>query len=124
MNYVAAILAAAVFGLAFRLLRIVPVAREVVAVSRGAVACMRDSAITDLEKERTMQKASLSLLRGFVSILGRGLIAFAAATILVILLDALGFIRAPEVVDLLSTWQGIGLTSAAMILVWSFHSRR
>lgn len=85
---------------------------------------MRDPALTDLEKERTMQKASVSLLLGFLSILGRGAAAFAAGSILLFLLDAMRLIRMSTVVDLLSTWQGIAVTSAAMVLVWSFHPRR
>lgn len=124
LTYLAAVAAAAVFGFFIRFLRIVPVAREVVAVSRGAVACMRDPAISDLEKERAMQRASISLMRGFLSILGRSAAAVAAAALLLLALDAIRLARLSAVTDLLATWQGIVLTTVAMILVWYVGLRR
>jgi len=115
VTYVAAVLAAACFGLALRWLGVVAVARRVVATSREAAECIRDPALSDLEKEKMVQGASLSLMRGFLSILARGVGAFGLAALLLLALDAVGAARAADVTHWLATWQGIVVTSVVML---------
>ena len=124
MTYVAAILATACFGVALGLLGVVTAARKVIATSRGAAAGIRDPALSDLEKEKMAQKASLSLMGGFLSILVRGTGAFAISLLPLFAFQAFGGIRVSAVAHLLSTWQGILLTSVVMISAYLLAARR
>jgi hypothetical protein len=112
--YVAAILATACFGFALRLLGVVAVAGEVITTARAAGSCIRDPQLSDIEKEKTVQKASLSLMAGFLSIAGRGVAALAASILLLVVLQVSGLVRVAAVTQWLATWQGVLLTSVVM----------
>src|SRR5437773_2574333 len=107
LTYLAALLATACFGIALRLFGIVTAAGKVIATSRDAAHCIRDPLLSDIEKEKMAQKASLSMMGGFLSILARGAGAFALSLLPLLALDALGVIRLSAVAHLLGTWQGI-----------------
>jgi hypothetical protein len=116
--YLAAVVATACFGFALRLVGIVAVASNVMATSKAAAATLRDPTLGDLEKEQRVQKASLSLLGGFVGILARGAAALAAGALAVFAFDAAGLSDAGAVGAFLATWQGILLSCAAMAVAF------
>jgi len=118
LTYVAAILATACFGIALRWLGVVAAAGRAVATSREAAESMRDPALSDLEKEHRVQKASLSLMRSFVSIVARGTGAFLLAIVPVLALQLSGIVQASAVSHLLVTWQGILLTCVVMTVAF------
>jgi hypothetical protein len=122
--YLAAILAIAFFAVGLGMSGVVPAASGAVQTTGGATRILQDKTLTDLEKERGLQRASVSLLRSFVSIAVRGGSAFAAGTLPVVLFQVAGLARASEVTDWLVTWEAIVLASASMILVWILIKRR
>jgi hypothetical protein len=119
----AAVLATACFGIGLRLLGVVAAGRKVIATSRVAANCIRDPTISDLEKEKVVQKASLSLMGGFLSIVVRGAGALVVSVLPLLAFDAVGLVRVSTVTRLLATWQGILLGSVGMLLAYFIKPR-
>ena len=125
MTYIAASLAAAFLVVAFQKLQVLTVAAQAIKTSRDALDCLRSSSLTDSDKERMLQKASLSLMLGFFSIILRGVGAVAFSALPVLGFGAAGLVEVSAVTGLLMTWQGIMLTSAVMLLMYlSIHQGR
>lgn len=118
MIYLGSALAIAFFAAGLAVFGVVPTASGAVETSRQAVRTLRDSTLSDLEKEREVQRASLSLLGGFASIVIRGGAAFAAAILPLVALQLLGLVRISEVTRWLATWEGIVFTSVVMVLAY------
>lgn len=114
MIYVSAALAVLCFAAALKAVRIVPVSLRAAEVSREAAGWIRDRTLDDDEKERLVRKASLSLMGAFVSILGRGFAALAAAAAPVVALNLAGIVRIADVAELLARWESIVVVSIAM----------
>ena len=81
MIYAAAFLAVLFFVFALGLLRVVHVGAEVIETSRAAAEVVRDPVLSDEEKELRMRRASVTLVRSFLSISLRTLAAVAAASL-------------------------------------------
>jgi len=122
--YLVAVLATVCFGMALRASGIVTVAANVIATGRESAQCLRDPHLSDLDKEEFIQKAAVSLMRGFVSIVGRGAAAFISAGLVVFVFQAVGLVQASAVSQLLTTWQGIVLTTVVMSAAYMIKVRK
>jgi hypothetical protein len=105
--YLAGAIAVLVFMTALEGFGVVRVAAAAVKTSRGSFGVLRDPDLTDREKERALQAASLSLGKGFFSIGIRSAGAVAASLISIILMDLIGLVEMASVLDWLATWPGI-----------------
>lgn len=123
MIYFAAFAAIAVFLGAFQLLRVVPVASDAAGVAQEAMRSVRDSSLSDEEKEVLMQRASLKLLGGFVSLSVRGALALAFSAFPLFAMQWMGLTRVDDVVSLLSTWQAILATTVVITAGYWLHAK-
>lgn len=81
---VAALIAATlVFVAVLRVLDAAGAGERTIVTARGAVATLRDAALSDEEKERAARQAARGLFRGFFAILLIGGAALAAAAVVV-----------------------------------------
>ena len=124
MIYAVAILAIAVFMVAFLQLRIVAVAKNAIATSRDVTRTLRDSALTDDHKEQIVQKASVSLLVNFGSITLRGAAALGLSYLVLLAADFADIARQDDVIDLLSSWEAIVITSVVLTAAWIAWNKR
>lgn len=123
MIYVAIIVAASCFMAAIRLLAIPPIAAGVVGTTRSAAAVLRDRAMSDDEKERLMQRASLTLMRAFASLTARLAAAIAISLLPLLALHAAGVVQLSAVGELLGSWEGTAVTTAAMTAMYCVKLR-
>lgn len=122
MIYLAAFLTVTIFVIALWLFGIISVATKAVEVSRAAVRIIRDPDLSDEDKERKLQRSSLTLLGSFLSITVRGAAAVGASLLPMLALDAAGLASFWDVADFLATWEAIiGIT---VVLTLAFIARR
>ena len=124
MIYAVAILAIAVFMAAFLLLRIVVVSRNAIATSRKVTHTLRDPGLSDDHKEEIVQKAAIALLGNFVSITLRGAAALGLSYLVLVAADYADIARQDDVIDLLSSWEAIVLTTVVLTAVWFAWNKR
>ena len=111
----------AFFVIAFWLSGVVPVAVRAVDTGRNAARTLRDPALDDEDKERALQRASLSLMGGFVSIVARAAAALGISVAPALVFEAVGLARFSDIAALLETWEMIIAASViltALCLVW------
>lgn len=125
MIYVAAFAAVLCFVLAFERLGIVRVSSDAVRTSRSAAAVMQDRTLGDDEKERRMRTASIVLVKSFLSIAARSVLALVAAVVPLLAFDATGLASFGSVTGWLSTWSAILLTTLVVTAgYWVRHRLR
>jgi len=112
-----------VFVAALWLLRIVPLATSAISASRRALETLGDKALDDLDREKAMQSASLSLLKIFFSILIRGCLALLASLLPIWLADRAGIADGQGVVEFLSRIDVILVASVVLLAIY-FLARR
>lgn len=113
----AAILAVALFVVAFRMAGIVPIAADVVAVSRRAAAVMADRDLDDDAKERQIRAASKGLMVSFLQICLRTAVVLAAPAVCLYAGSLAGLIDLAAVSETLLRWEFILLSTLAIVVV-------
>lgn len=111
------------FIAAFWLLGIVPRATAALAVTRGAFAAMRDTALDEEAREREVQRASLKLMGLFFSILGRSLLALLASLLPIWIADAMGLASRDTVLLFLARWDVILVVSLVLLAGYVLWNR-
>ena len=106
----------AVFLVAFSALRVVAKCRSAIGVAHGAVATIKDPSLTDLDREELVQKASITLLGLFFSILIRSSLSLVLAAVPIWVGAALNISGTEEVIGFLSRWDVI-LASTLIIVI-------
>ena len=117
MTLVAALLAAALFLLGWRLARIYPLATATLSTLREALAVMQDASRDDLEKERLVRQYAVSMLRRFARLSALIAAVIGAPALLLLAMDALRIIEFGAVVALMSSWWFIAITGAGALAV-------
>lgn len=105
MTLLGALLAVGAFVAAFQMSGIVPAARASVATSQSAFTAMRDPSLQDEEKERIAQKASLELMKKFLSLSVRGALVLLVSLLPVFAFSALGLATRADMMRVLMSWQ-------------------
>jgi hypothetical protein len=121
--YVAALCVAVTFALAVQRFGVLTAASQALETSRGAARVMRDASVTDDVRERAAQRASLSLLRSLLSILGRAATATGVSLLPLLAFEVFGLADWTGVLRLLSTTGGILLASVAMVFTYFLRIR-
>ena len=106
------------FLVAFWLLRVLPVSASALALARGALETIRDTAIDDLARQRAVQRASLRMFGILVSILGRGTAAVAASLLPIWLADVTDLAASSQVIGFLLRWDVIVSTLIVFVLLY------
>jgi hypothetical protein len=118
VNVVAAVVAAALFVVAFRLFRVWAVAADVLAVTRRAAAVMADGRLGDDAKEREIRAASKRLMGRSVEVTGRVAAVLGVPAAVLLGFDALGLASLDEVLALFLRWDVIVAgTVVPMVLI-------
>ena len=123
MIYFAAFLTVTIFVIALWMFGIISVAIKAVEVSRESARTIRDPALSDEDKERTLQRASLTLLGSFLSITARAAAAIGASLLPMLAFDVAGLAPFWNVADFLATWEAIILISVMLTLVFLVRRR-
>ena len=123
MIYLAAFLSVSIFVITLWLFGIISVAIKTVEVSRESTKTIRNPALSDENKERTLQRASLTLLGSFLSITARAAAAVGASLLPMLAFDVAGLASFRDVADFLATWEAIILVSAVLMLVYLVRRR-
>jgi hypothetical protein len=106
------------FVAVFIRLNIVTVARRALATTRLAVVQMRDPDLDDLQRERAVQSAGLSLAGSFLSILWRSCAALLAAMLLPVIADRIGLVPFAQSMAFLSRTDVILVSTGLAVLLW------
>ena len=104
-----------VFIVAFALLGIVRVASGVLATARNALGAMKDDDLSDEEREKIVQAASIKLLGAFFSILLRSVGALLAAFLPIWLAGMTGLASEDAVLAFLSRLDVILITTVVIL---------
>jgi hypothetical protein len=118
MIYAAAGLSVSFFTIALRALAIPAITARVLETGREAARVMGDATMEDDDKERLLQRASLTMMRAFASITARSALAIAAAVIPLFAFHMTGIADWTAVTSALVTWQGIAMTAVLMTAAW------
>jgi hypothetical protein len=106
------------FVAVFIRLNIVTVARRALATTRLAVVQMRDPDLDDLQRERAVQSAGLSLAGSFLSILWRSCAALLAAMLLPVIADRIGLVPLSKSMTFLARTDVILVSAGLALLLW------
>ena len=103
------------FMLAFHVLGIVPVASQAIATARAAGQVMGDKTLDEEIKEREVQKASISLMKSFASLVVRLVLLLVAAFLPIYLAELVGVTTTDAVLGFLLRLDVILITSVILI---------
>ena len=116
------IVAIIVFGLAFRLLSVVPVVSDVAGTACAAIRVMRDKDLDDEVKERNMQKSAVRMVVLFLQITWRVAAALLLTFVSIWLFELAGMITTEIVLDFLFRWEVILAATVIAILINVVHT--
>ena len=104
MAWMAAIILVGGFILLLKPLRVIDTARTVMTLSRQVMAILGDKTVSDLEKEKAMQRHTLQFLRCFALITLGGAAALLLPLALVWGLDLAGLVSLDETLRITMSW--------------------
>ena len=110
--------------IAFRVFGVLEASARAIETGRVAIKTIRDPEMTDIDKERTVQKALLSMMVGFLSIVGRAAGTIAVSLLPLLVFEVTGIARFSVVTHFLATWQGIVWTSVIMTSAYLVRRER
>lgn len=106
------------FILVLRVLAAQRHALQVIRVAQDAIGVITDPDLGDDEKERHVQRASLSLMKSFFVLLAIGVAACLAAVLFVVGGDWLGLFSAEQAMVIATSWPFILWSSAGAVALW------
>ncbi len=118
MIYLVSTLSILLFIIFFLLLKIVTVAKQAINTCNMAMATLTNADLEDEEKEVIIQRASISLLKSFISILFRSLISMAVSIVPILIFDQLDYVKMEETYSFLSRWDVIIVASLIVTLLY------
>lgn len=107
MDFLGAVLVIVLFVILLNVVRLVPRTREVLSIGQQAVDTLRDSTLTDDEKEHAMRQSSLRLVRLLLILAGGTLVAILLPLVLIWLLELAGIFTVAGVLDMFLRWDFI-----------------
>jgi len=116
-------MAIACFAIGLERLGVFSVALRAIQSARDASRVLRDSDLSDTEKERAVRAASLVLLQCFGSITLRSALAVGASLVPLFALQFAGLLRVSGVNRVLMSWSGFLLASGTVAVLYFVRSR-
>jgi hypothetical protein len=114
LTLVVACLAVFAFIAACFALKIVSVARRVMAAAHRGMTAMRDPTLNDGAKEQVARQAAVVLFGGFLSLTLRSLFAVSASAAVVYAADLMDLVPASAAIARLASWDFILATTVAV----------
>jgi hypothetical protein len=121
LNYILVASSIVLFLIGFRMLRIPAEAQDAIGETRAASAVMRDPNLDDDQKEKRLQKASITLFAKLFSMLLRSAVCILISAVPLVLAIMSGLTVENEVVPLFYSWPVIVASSLAFIVVWRWQ---
>lgn len=124
MDILGALLVIVVFAFLLHVVRLVPKTREVISIGQQAISTLQNAALSDDEKERSMQRDSLRLLRLLFVLISRSLVALLLPLALIWLSDLAGLFSFEGVLSLFMRWDfvlgstALGVATYAVAVKW------
>lgn len=119
MSYVGAILLVMGFLVLINYLKVIEKSSKVIGIAKQSIVIVRDSEISDLQKERAMQKYAKELLLLFLFITAASLLALAIPFALVWLMELVGLLSIESVITTTLSWDFIvGSIVLSIIVIW------
>ena len=123
MILVTTFVAVGVFAAALWWLGVTAAAAEVMAVTRSAVATIKDSALNDSQREARVQQAALRMISLFGSIVVRGVLAVVASVAPIGAAHLTGVVSASDVIRFLSRWDVALVSTAVMVTGYAMRGQ-
>lgn len=118
ITWIAGIGVAVVFVLLLKVFKVIAHSTAALTVSKQVMRVLNDASLTDIEKEKAMQKFSLTLLKHFVLILLGSLAALALPTATLWGASTADLLSLDDVITTTLSWQFI--TASAVLTVLRF----
>ena len=118
MNVFGATLMVVLFAILLHVLGLVQKTKQVVAIGQAASSALRDTLLSDAEKERLMQQSSIRLFRLLAVLILRTIVALAAPLALIWLMQFAGILSVKGVLQMLARWDFIIAATILGILVY------
>lgn len=124
IDWLAASVLAVGFIVLLKQLKVIEMSRNVIALSRRVMSVLVDKNLTELDKEKAMQRHSLDFFRYFFFILLGSITALAAPLGMVWLLQQVGITRMDRTLAITLSWQFLVGTCAVAAASFYFFNRR
>ena len=118
MNVFGATVMVILFAILLHVLGLVQTTKQVVAISQAASSTLRNTLLSDAEKERLMQQSSIQLFRLLAVLILRTAVALVAPLAVIWLLQLAGILTVEGVLRMLARWDFIIAASILGILVY------
>jgi len=118
MIVVIAVLSIAAFIAALWLFRIVPLSTEAITISQDALRILRHESYNDIQREKAVQQASISLFKIFFCIFYRSILAIAAGLLPIWIAHNFNWARSKEVTAFLSRGDVILISSIILLIAY------
>lgn len=115
MSVIGAVVVVGLFVWLVHVLRLVPLAKDAIAISRRSAAIMRDSTLDDDAKESAMQQSAVRLMKLSFMLLVGSAVALAAPMGVIWLLEVAGLVSLDDVVAILLRWDVLVLATVVGI---------
>lgn len=115
------------FLLFLKLFKVVNKSRDVIDVAKISLSTVRNKELSDLEKEKIMQKNAMKMFPLFLWISIGSILALLIPMALVWLLEQIGIMKLDEVIELSLSWLFIGVSLVVSVLIfwiWKIKNKK
>lgn len=125
MDLLGATIVVILFALLLNVVGVIPKSRDVVSISRRALQTIGNKALSDADKERLMQEATLQMLRLLVALLAGTAVALLLPLAIIWALQPLGLFTISGVLEAFTRWDFIvggsilGIATYFLAVRWS-----
>lgn len=115
------------FLLFLKVFKVVNKSRDVIEVAKISLSTVRNKELSDLEKEKIMQKNAMKMFPLFLWISIGSILALLIPMALVWLLEQIGIMKLDEVIQLSLSWLFIGVSLVVSVLIfwiWKIKNKK
>jgi hypothetical protein len=124
MSYAGAIILVIGFLLLIKYLKVVEKSSKVITIAKQSIIIVRHSEISDMQKEKALQKNAKELLLLFLYIFTFSLLALAIPFALIWLMELLGLFSVQSVIETTLSWDFIlGSLIISIIGIWFINRK-
>ena len=124
MSIIGAVLLVVGFLVIIKYLKVIEKSSQVISIAKRSIVIVKDSEMSDLQKEIAMQKFAKELLFLFLIITAGSILALAIPFALVWIMELAGLLSIQSVIALTLTWEFILASIVISIVVFWLISRK
>ena len=125
MAFVGAVILVIGFIVLIKYLKVIENSSKVLNIAKQSIVIIRDSEISDLEKEIAMQKHAKELFLFFLIITAGSLLALGIPAVLVWLMDLAGLLSFQSVIGTTLSWEFIvGSIIISIVVLWLMNRKK